>query len=151
MENAIEKRISMNFVKYFLAALMVFSLFLSSNIVPSTASHYNTPLADVGDVDVTVGSDGKLTVSGGGMSSTNSSSAINGIIVKYRTVVVAVSGIGTISMILFAIMLFVKLGKCGDNPQEKAKVVSGLITAGIATAGLGSVTVIVGFFFNALK
>lgn len=151
MESAIVKKTSMNFVKYFLSALMVFSLFLSSNIIPTTASQHNTPLADVGDVNVAIDSSGKLTVSGGGMNSTNSASAINGLIKKYRTIVVAVSGIGTVSMILFAIVLFVKLGKCGDNPQEKSKVVSGLITAGIATAGLGSVTVIVGFFFNALK
>lgn len=151
MESAIVKKTSMNFVKYFLSALMVFSLFLSSNILPTTQANHNTPLADVGDVNVAIDSNGKLTVSGGGMNSTNSASAINGLIKKYRTIVVAVSGIGTVSMILFAIVLFVKLGKCGDNPQEKSKVVSGLITAGIATAGLGSVTVIVGFFFNALK
>lgn len=142
------KKYVMNFTKYFVSILMVLSLVLSANPISSMAY---SPRADIGDVNVEIDSDGKLSVTGGGMDTTDSSSAINGIIKKYRTVVVAVSGIGAISMILFAIVLFMKLGKCGDNPQEKSKVVSGLITAGIAAAGLGSVSVIVGFFYNVLR
>lgn len=142
------KKYVMNFTKYFLSILMVLSLVLSVNPISSMAY---SPRADVGDVEVEIDSNGKLSVTGGGMNTTDSSNAINGIIKKYRTLVVAVSGIGAISMILFAIVLFMKLGKCGDNPQEKAKVVSGLITAGIAAAGLGSVSVIVGFFYNMLR
>lgn len=142
------KKYVMNFTKYFVSILMVLSLVLSANPISSMAY---SPRADIGEVEVEIDSNGRLSVTGGGMNTTDSSSAINGIIQKYRTVVVAVSGIGAISMILFAIILFIKLGKCGDNPQEKSKVVSGLITAGIAAAGLGSVSVIVGFFYNALR
>lgn len=69
---------------------------------------------------------------------------------QYRKVIVFISGIGTLSMILFFILNFINLGKSRGNPQERQKAVTGLIIAGIATAGLGSVTLITSLFYNML-
>ena len=70
---------------------------------------------------------------------------------EYRTVVIFISGIGTISMILFFILNFINLGKSQGNPQERQKAITGLIISGIASAGLGSVTLITTLFYNVLK
>lgn len=69
---------------------------------------------------------------------------------QYRKVIVFISGIGTLSMILFFILNFINLGKSQGNPQERQKAVTGLIITGIATAGLGSVTLITSLFYNML-
>ena len=69
---------------------------------------------------------------------------------QYRKVIIFVSGIGTLSMILFFILNFIKLGGSQGNPQERQKAVTGIIVAGIATACLGSVTAVVGMFYNML-
>ena len=69
------KKYVMNFTKYFVSILMVLSLVLSVNPISSMAY---SPRADIGDVEVQVDSEGKLSVTGGGMDTTDSSSAING-------------------------------------------------------------------------
>lgn len=69
---------------------------------------------------------------------------------QYRKVIVFVSGIGTLSMVLFFVLNFIKLGNSRGNPQERQKAVTGIIVAGIATACLGSVTTVVGMFYTML-
>ena len=69
---------------------------------------------------------------------------------EYREIIVFLSGIGTICMILFFILNFIKLGSSQGNPQVRQKAVVGLIVSGIATACLGSVTLIVGMFYSML-
>lgn len=107
----------------------------------------------VGDLDIAIGDDGKMTVSGtSGMTNSGSSgSAWTEFIKKYRNFIVGVSGIGAVSMILFFIMNLLKLGASSANPAERSKVLGGLIWSGIAAAGLGSVAIIVGFFYSAFK
>lgn len=67
---------------------------------------------------------------------------------EFRTIVIFISGIGTVCMILFFILNFINLGKSQGNPQERQKAISGLIITGIATAGLGSVTLIASLFYG---
>ena len=86
-----------------------------------------------------------------GFEKTNKGEVFNKVLKEYRGVVTLVSGIGTLSMIMFFIMNFIALGNSKGNPQERQKAINGLIISGIATAGLGSVTMIVGLFYNMLK
>lgn len=86
----------------------------------------------------------------GGLANANKDNFFNTVLGEYRGIVMFISGIGTISMILFFILNFINLGKSQGNPQERQKAISGLIISGIASAGLGSVTMIVALFFNAL-
>lgn len=69
---------------------------------------------------------------------------------KYRVVIAGISGIGAISMILFFILGFIRLGATSANPEERSKTIMGLILSGIGAAGLGAVTFITGIFYNAL-
>lgn len=72
------------------------------------------------------------------------------LIKKYRVIVAGISGIGALSMILFFILGFMRLGATSSNPEARHKTIVGLIATGIASAGLGAVTFIVGMFFNSL-
>lgn len=90
------------------------------------------------------------TLNMGGLNNADKDNFFNTVLTEYRGIVMFISGIGTISMILFFILNFINLGKSQGNPQERQKAISGLIISGIASAGLGSVTMIVALFFNAL-
>lgn len=70
---------------------------------------------------------------------------------KYKGFIVGVAGIGTITMIAVFIMNFMKLGTTSTNPQERQKVVHGLVFSGLAAAGLGSVTTFVALFYYILR
>ena len=130
--------------KLFLSFLM--GLMMFSSIFATTNTN-----GQIGDVDVKVDSNGKLTVTGGGMNHASSAGAMNAFISKYKTVIVGISGVGAISMIAFFIYNFLQLGAKSTNPSERAKVLSGLIWSGLAAAGLGAVSMIVGFFYNSIK
>lgn len=107
--------------------------------------------AGIGDVNVTIGNNGSLTVNGGGMDYSDSASAWNAFISKYKNFIVGIAGMGTVTMIGVFLYNFMKLGTTSTNPTERSKVLQGLIWSGIASAGLGSVTLIVGFFYGTLK
>lgn len=135
MNTKIEK-----FTKLFLALILGLMLLTPLTTIKSEA---------VGDVNVTM-VNGKLQVNGGGMNYNNSDNAWNAFIKKYKAFIVGVSGMGAISMIAFFIFNFLKLGAVSTNPSERAKVLQGLIWSGLAAAGLGAVSIIVGFFYGAL-
>jgi|HigsolmetaAR206D_1030411.scaffolds.fasta_scaffold00003_165 hypothetical protein len=98
---------------------------------------------------VTVDSSGKVTYSGD-LATGSDGSAWTKLIAKYRFFIAGVSGVGAVSMILFFIINFMKLGATSANPSERSRVIVGLVFSGLAAAGLGAVTFIVGIFFNAL-
>lgn len=104
----------------------------------------------VGDVDINV-SGGKLNITGGGMDYSDGDSAWSAFLNKYKAFVVGISGVGAVSMIAFFIYNFMKLGATSTNPSERAKVLQGLVWSALAAAGLGAVTIIVGFFYGALQ
>ncbi len=129
--------------------MIFFLAFAGINLFAPIQAHAE---GSVGDVNVTVNDSGGLTVSGGGMSnSTKSGDAWTNFIKKYRNFIVGISGIGAVSMILFFIMNFMKLGANAGNPQGRQQAITGLVFSGLAAAGLGAVSIIVGFFYSALK
>lgn len=87
----------------------------------------------------------------GGLENGDKGKALNKILYEYRGVVTFISGIGMISMIMFFIFNLINLGNSKGNPQERQKAVTGLIVSGIATAGLGSVTLITSLFYNLMN
>lgn len=107
----------------------------------------------IGDMQVTVGDDGSLSIGGtsGITTSSSSGAAWTEFIRKYRNFIVGFSGLGSVAMVMFFIFNLLKLGATSGNPSERTKALTGLVWSGVAAAGLGSVTVIVGFFYSALK
>ena len=127
------KRIAMLFLTIML------SLFIGSTVmqVDSHAIFESKDLQINGDGSVKTNTDG-------------SKNAFSKIINKYKGVITFVSGIGAITMIGIFIFHFMKLGSTAANPSERAKVTTGLIWSGLAAAGLGSVSLIVGVFYGLL-
>ena len=73
------------------------------------------------------------------------------IIDKYKTAITFVSAIGAVTMIAVFIINFMKLGTTSGNPTERSKCITALIWSGLAAAGLGSVALVVGIFYGALR
>ena len=105
---------------------------------------------DPNQVDVTFDSEGNLTVSGGGFDDAGSSKAWEDFIKKYRNFITGIAGIGAVTMVVLFIVQFMKLGASAGNPQARSQALVGVLWTGIAAAGLGAVTLIVGFFYNAV-
>jgi len=70
---------------------------------------------------------------------------------KYKTIILGVSGIATLTFILLFIKSFLLIGANSDNPSGRREAINGCLWTGIATALCGSVMVIVGLFWNAFK
>lgn len=72
-------------------------------------------------------------------------------LIEYRRIIIGVLGCATLAMILMFILNFIKLGTAAaDNPQARKKVMGSLMATGMATAGLGSVSLLVGLFYSFL-
>ena len=132
----------MNKIKKMIASiLIVFTIFGSSSLAMST-------VADAVSIP-------KITVSGGtvsgGLGTTNKGNILEKILDEYRDIVAFISGIGLVSMIMFFIFNFIELGNSKGNPQARQKAIVGLITSGIATAGLGAVFLIAQLFYNMIS
>ena len=77
--------------------------------------------------------------------------ALNEVLTETRTFVVFFSGIGSLTAIACFILNFINLGNSKGNPEGRKKAVNGLIVSGIATAGLGSVTLVTQLFYNMIS
>ena len=75
----------------------------------------------------------------------------NKIFTEYKGVIIGITGIGTLTMVCLFIFNFMKLGQSAGNPQQRSMALTGLLWTGLAAAGLGSVTLFVGFSTNLLK
>ena len=147
MTATMTKRISFGFVLAFLMSFM----FMFATPIESHASKPPSKGDDIGGVDVTVKS-GKLSISGNSnFSNGGTSDAWTSLFKKYRGFIVGISGIGAISMIAFFVMQFMKLGASAGNPQARSQALAGVLWTGLAAAGLGAVTIVVGFFYNSIK
>lgn len=131
-----------------ITALVVISSFALFSPVEAHASSKNKDTGISGST-VEISSDGTITY-GGDLATGADGSAWTKLIEKYRFFIAGISGIGAVSMILFFVINFVKLGATSSNPQERSRAIMGLVFSGLAAAGLGAVTFIVGIFFNAL-
>lgn len=129
--------------------MLALALGVGATAVVGSAMPMQTQAADI--PTVTVGEDGKITTGGAlkkdpkGMAG-----AWNTFIDKYRFWISGFSGIAAVTMILFFILNFMKLGASSGNPQGRSNAIQGLVWTGLAAAGLGGVSIVVAFFYNAL-
>jgi len=130
-----------------LALLISLMAFLTPSLTADASS--GSKGNDPGAVSVKI-NDGKLTVSGGGFTEGGSAKAWEEFIKKYRNFITGVAGIGAVTMIVLFIIQFMKLGASAGNPQARSQALVGVLWTGIAAAGLGAVTIIVGFFYNSV-
>lgn len=72
------------------------------------------------------------------------------VVSQYRTIASVITGILAVTMFIFMLIQFSKLGAAGDNEQSRKRAIGGILTTGIATALLGGASVIIGFFWNIL-
>ncbi len=123
-----------------LALILVLGLFRSGLVQPALAATTGNPFADFD-----IGSNGELT-------RTPSSETMNmqGVVNRYKTIALALTSVLTITMLIFMLLQFTKLGAAGDNEMARKRAIMGILTTGIATALLGGATIIIGFFWNAL-
>lgn len=142
-----KKNLKSRMSAFLMAFLMVFAM-SSMSIMPAFAADASGGTGGAGgpaSIFDIVGDDGKVgEVSGGG------EGGFTVVITQYRTIAVAITGILTITMLIFMLIQFTKLGASGDNEMARKKAIMGILTTGIATALLGGATIIVGFFWNVL-
>ena len=146
MDLASKKNLKSRMSAFLMAFLMVFAM-SSMSIMPAFAADASGGTGGTGPASIfdIVGDDGKVgEVSGGG------EGGFTVVITQYRTIAVAITGILTITMLIFMLIQFTKLGASGDNEMARKKAIMGILTTGIATALLGGATIIVGFFWNVL-
>lgn len=136
---------SKKIVLMFMLSLIMCMTFLQTDKIESYAGN------DIGDVKVEVNGSGGLSVSGGGMDYKDGASSWNGILGKIKAFVVGASGLCALVGLGFLIFNFCKLSSTATNPQERSKVLTGIMWSFIAMAGLGSVSIIGGFFYGILK
>lgn len=120
-----------------LLIMMLFTLFT----IPTHANGIN-------NIDVTISGD-ELTVNAG--TTDNAQKGWETILTQYRSVIVGVSGVCTLTFLLLFILNFTKLGQSAGNPQMRSQALLGLIWTGLACAGCGGVALFVGFFYNLLN
>lgn len=100
-----------------------------------------------GNVGVQMGDNGQLIVDG---ISADDTSSWNQLFSRFKGIIVGLTGVGTLVMIVLFIIQFMKLGSSAGNPQARSQALTGVLWTGVAAALLGSVTIIVGFFYNAI-
>lgn len=137
-------------VAIFMALLLAFTLFVSAN--PAImAPAYADDGGGTGDIWDIVGEDGRVDEENETINNTTTGGSAATLISKYKTIATAISGVLTITMLIFLLIQISKLGAAGDNDTARKKATMGILTTGIATALFGGITVVVGFFWNILK
>ena len=105
---------------------------------------------DLSDIGVSLSEDGS-SVSITGMTDGGGESTWNRIMAKYKTVILGVSGILTLTFIILFGKNIIKLAANSDNPQGRREAIQGCLWTFIAMALFGSLTVITGLAWNSLK
>lgn len=67
---------------------------------------------------------------------------------EYKLHLAGFIGFGLVTSLLAFVVNFMRLGQYSDNPQKRSEVIKELITVGICTALLGSITVISGILYS---
>lgn len=70
---------------------------------------------------------------------------------KYKQQILGVSGVFTLTFVIFFLRSFAAIGANADNPTGRSNAIKGALWTGIATALCGSVMIVMGLFWNALK
>lgn len=69
---------------------------------------------------------------------------------KYRNLVILLAAIAALTMVVLFIIGFIRLGASAGNPNARSEAIKGIIVTGIATALLGSVSLITYLSYSAL-
>ena len=144
--NSIFKRIGVMFICLMIA--------LSATVSPAFAGGDTGFAGSINDIGASVGTgaNNEMTLEITGITDAGDQTSIwEKIFTEYRGVIVGVSGIAAITMIVFFIINFMKLGASAGNPQARTQALMGIIWTGLAAAGCGGVTIFVGFFYNMLS
>lgn len=108
---------------------------------------YEPVATDINDISVEM-KDGKIELKGFG--SGDQSSTWSNIFAKYKTFIAGISGVAAITMLVFFIINFMKLGASSGNPQARQQALMGVLWTGLAAGGLGAVSIFFGFFYSIL-
>lgn len=65
---------------------------------------------------------------------------------QWKTFIAFIAGLGALTSVLVFIFLMLKLGKSGDNPMERSKIMRDLMICLLVTALLGSSSLIFALF-----
>lgn len=120
-----------------------------SNQEDSTQASSESEKNDLNNVKVSIGDNGELKVDG--ITDGNTANTWNTIFNKSKLFVIGFSGLATIVFIGLFVKNFVALGAASNNPQGRNQALVGCLWTGLAAAGCGSVTLLVGLFWNAFK
>lgn len=119
-------------------------------LVGVTAPQEAHAVGGVDDLNVSF-SGGKANIGGGKFDNYEDSDSVwDQILTRFHTQIAAVFGIFMLVALFKFGQLLTKLIMSSDNPRERGETITGLIIAGIATAGLGSATILFGFFYHLL-
>ena len=77
-------------------------------------------------------------------------SVANMFLYEYKGLVIGILGVAALTALLMLIKNFVGLSFSGDNPGARKQKIISILFCGIATAGLGGLAVVMGFFWNVL-
>ncbi|BBW98935.1 hypothetical protein GsuE55_37680 (plasmid) [Geobacillus subterraneus] len=67
---------------------------------------------------------------------------------EYRIVLAYIAGFGALTSVLTFILHFIRLGAVADNPQERQKVIRGMLISAICTALLGGATLLLTLLYS---
>lgn len=116
-------------------------------VIKNGVTTYEPVATDINDISVEM-KDGKIELKGFG--SGDQSSVWSNIFAKYKTFIAGISGVAAITMLVFFILNFMKLGASSGNPQQRQQALMGVLWTGLAAAGLGAVSIFFGFFYSIL-
>lgn len=103
----------------------------------------------INDFDVTINDDGTLTTSFDDQG--DSKATWKKLFDKYKGVILGISGILTLTFVLWFLRDFGKIAANSSNPAGRREAIQGCIFTAIAAAASGIVTVIVGLAWNAFR
>jgi hypothetical protein len=132
----------------YLKSIFLVLIFVSTFCI---LSQFNSFSSDLFSGELKINDSGEIIISKeDGDLSRSRADTFNDLISKYKNFIVGISGVGALTMLFNFIIQFIKLGGC-TNPGRRSEIIVGLIATAAATAGLGSVAFIVGFFYNSLN
>ncbi|MFY0516619.1 hypothetical protein ACOMCU_02125 [Lysinibacillus sp. UGB7] len=150
MNSVFQKEGLKEFVTSKTAAFLGFLTILLGYFVVKDALTADAATSNNAIPSVSVGEGGNISITGGGFA-TDGGSAWSQILTKYRGFIVGISGIAAITMVGVFIFHFIKLAGSATNPSARSSALTGLMWSGVAAAGLGSVSLVVGLFYNSIE
>ena len=125
--------------------LCILSLMMAMTFFTSTA--YATTKDT--DIDVTTGTDGKITIGIGEDTSFSREEAYKNLTSNFKKVAVVITGVCAITSLICFLFCITKLGGAGDNERARQQAIMSILFSGIALMLFGGASVAIGFFWNA--